>query len=269
MIPSHLQNRSIDQLRSTQETIRCFLVEPVGEGYESVITTEEGQCVGGFNYHRSEKIIHRFGLLPDFNYDDAWVATGDKRKDLALPYCSRCGNHNFSEEAIRKSSGSKGRVWHRKDTWERADNLNDFGPGAMWYITWYSRTEISCLNCNVRFDKDTRDDFTWLMGETYTHKCGAATISQSLGYWHPHFDNVTFPDPPLCVRTPGGDWVIDSRASNCPLKEDNTHKCWPRQGTAPSITVDKAFGNTCGAGGGSIISGNYHGFLRDGFLVKC
>ena len=223
MIPSHLQNRSLEQLRKTQETIRCFLVEQIGEGYESVIVTEEGQCIGDFNYHRSEKIIRRFSLGENGKYPEDWV-----KEKTGLPYCNRCGNHEFSSEAMKKVSGSKGRVWHRSDTGERVDNLNDFGPGAMWYCTWYCR-----------------DDgiFHWGMGFQ--------------------------PEPPLSVRTPGGDWLIDGRASNCTLPDDTIHRCWPRTGEAPHITVSKSLGNTCSAGGGSIISGDYHGFLRDGYLIKC
>lgn len=226
MIPSHLQNRSIDQLRSTQETIRCFLVQPTGEGYESVIVTEDGQCVGGFDYHRSEKVISRFHLGENDEYPN-WKSR-DNKAELALSYCSRCGNHNFSSEAMKKASGSMGRVWERVDTGERADNLNAFGPGAMWFLTWYKGD--NGLYCYTGTDQ-----------------------------------------PPLCVRTPGGDWVIDSRCSNCTLPDDDVHKCWPRRGEAPNITVDKSFGPTCSAGGGSIITGNgaYHGFLRDGYLVKC
>lgn len=70
----------------------------------------------------------------------------------------------------------------------------------------------------------------------------------------------------LHVRTPGGDWCIDSRASNCGLPEDNEHRCWVRHGEPPIVTVDKS-GNTCNAGAGSIQCGSYHGFLRDGWLV--
>jgi hypothetical protein len=223
MIPSHLQNRSIDQLRHTQETIRCFLVEQTGEGYESVIVIEDGDCIGGFKCHRSEKIIRRFATGPDGEYPTDW--TKDK---VGLNYCNRCGNHEFSPEAMKRASGSKGRVWERVDTGERADNLNDFGPGAMWYLTWYKNDETGV-------------------------------------YCYGGPDN----QPGLCVRTPGGDWVIDGRASNCALPDDNVHRCWPRRGEAPNITVDKSFGNTCNAGGGSIVSGNYHGFLRNGYLVKC
>jgi hypothetical protein len=70
----------------------------------------------------------------------------------------------------------------------------------------------------------------------------------------------------LCVVTPGGTWDIDSRASNCTLKEDRTHRCWIRHGDVPEITVDKN-GVTCQAGAGSILAGDYHGFLQNGFLT--
>jgi hypothetical protein len=72
----------------------------------------------------------------------------------------------------------------------------------------------------------------------------------------------------LVVRTPGGDWMIDSRASNCGLPNDTEHRCWIRHGEAPNITVDKQ-GKTCSAGAGSIVCGKYHGFLRNGFLEEC
>jgi hypothetical protein len=68
----------------------------------------------------------------------------------------------------------------------------------------------------------------------------------------------------LVVKCPGGhDWVIDSRASNCTMPDDSEHRCWIRHGEPPRITVDKN-GPTCQAGGGSIQTENYHGFLRDG-----
>ena len=68
----------------------------------------------------------------------------------------------------------------------------------------------------------------------------------------------------LMVKCPGGgEWAIDGRASNCTMPGDNEHRCWVRHGEPPAITVDKS-GLTCQAGGGSIISGAYHGFLRGG-----
>ncbi len=70
----------------------------------------------------------------------------------------------------------------------------------------------------------------------------------------------------LVVKTPGGDWMPDQRASNCTMPEDNEHRCWVRHGTPPDITVDKN-GKTCGAGAGSIQCGAYHGFLQAGSLT--
>lgn len=72
----------------------------------------------------------------------------------------------------------------------------------------------------------------------------------------------------IIVRLPNGhDWMIDSRASNCTLPNDNDHRCWIRHGEPPKLTVDKN-GKTCNAGAGSIRGGNWHGFLRNGELVQ-
>ena len=125
-----------------------------------------------------------------------------------------------------ESTGS-GRHWIRADTGEVKRRISDFGPGAMWYAYWY--------------DKDGQQR-----------------------YYGWDWDNQF--EPPLMVATPGGDWCIDSRAPNCNMPEERTHRCWIRHGQPPDITVDKN-GFTCGAGAGSIQSGSYHGFLRDGYLT--
>lgn len=68
----------------------------------------------------------------------------------------------------------------------------------------------------------------------------------------------------IIVRCPDGDdWTIDGRASNCTNPSDRVHKCWVRHGQPPMLTVDKN-GITCNAGGGSIMTSKYHGFLRNG-----
>jgi hypothetical protein len=86
----------------------------------------------------------------------------------------------------------------------------------------------------------------------------------------------------LHVRTPGGVWCIDSQASNCTRDQNvpvegepgvtrftRTHYCWPRKGDPRTEPVDvaKEHGPTCSAGAGSIICGDYHGFLRNGELT--
>jgi hypothetical protein len=71
----------------------------------------------------------------------------------------------------------------------------------------------------------------------------------------------------LMVVCPDGHmWNIDSRCSNCGSPEDKLHHCWVRHGDVPNITVDKN-GVTCSAGGGSIQTPDWHGFLRNGQLV--
>lgn len=73
-----------------------------------------------------------------------------------------------------------------------------------------------------------------------------------------------------CVCIGGHHWYIDSRASNCTMKEDRQHRCWVRHGTVgEKLTVDKD-GLTCGAGAGSFFMGpnhEWHGFLRNGKLT--
>lgn len=74
-------------------------------------------------------------------------------------------------------------------------------------------------------------------------------------------------DEHLFVITPGGEWNIDARASNCTLPNDRRHRCWVRHGIPPEIHVDKN-GSTCSAGAGSIQQTSYHGFLQNGFLTS-
>lgn len=70
----------------------------------------------------------------------------------------------------------------------------------------------------------------------------------------------------VAVCPDGHAWTIDSRASNCTLPNDNEHACWVREGVPPRVTAGKE-GKTCSAGAGSIATGNYHGFLRDGVFT--
>lgn len=87
-------------------------------------------------------------------------------------------------------------------------------------------------------------------------------------WWHDYFCTPQNNDHALVVKTPGGEWIVDSQSSNCTMPDDRKqehHHCWIRHGAVPDITVDKQ-GATCGAGAGSIQCGNYHGFLRNGYL---
>lgn len=70
-------------------------------------------------------------------------------------------------------------------------------------------------------------------------------------------------------KTPGGDWWIDNRASNCTMPDDRVHRCWVRHGRPEDGTlhVDKN-GHTCAAGAGSIALPKWHGFLHNGVLSE-
>lgn len=132
-------------------------------------------------------------------------------------------------------------IYRRTETGEDT-SIRDAGPGAMWDAWW--------------------------MGDLWRGPDGRC----------------------LVVKLPNGhDWTIDGIASNCdapcldcgapmsahlaqsptiPCRRLNPtpHKCWVRHGEPPRITVDKN-GVTCHAGAGSILSGDYHGFLRDGVFT--
>lgn len=163
------------------------------------------------------------------------------------------------------------------------------------------RWPVTCQHCDYTFQpEDRRQDFrqpvyrrvdTGEEMELHAAPAGAMWFTE----WMQQYPQRCGPDGRyLTVRTPGGDWVVDGRASNCdspcvscgvpyllhfsggqhghdanacPNYEDaRPHKCWVRHGDAPSITVDKN-GVTCGAGAGSILAGSYHGFLRGGRLT--
>ena len=143
--------------------------------------------------------------------------------------CEWCG---VASPCMSPSVIGTGGLWRRADTGEVKRRIHDFGVGAMYEATWFSLGD-------PRPGEVVRFGYDW--------------------------DNAY--DAPLHVITPGGEWNIDSRASNCTLKNDRLHRCWIRHGTPPNITVDKAGGRTCAAGAGSIQAGSYHGFLRNGSLT--
>lgn len=136
-----------------------------------------------------------------------------------------------------------------------------------------SRWPEKCDQCDYRFiDSDNWQLFTNRIyqrvdtGELYPIReapVGAMWNADWCSDWWKGSDGRS-----IVVKTPGGDWMIDSHASNCTMPDDEIHKCWVRHGEPPDITVDKD-GVTCGAGGGSILCGNYHGFLRGGYLEDC
>lgn len=154
--------------------------------------------------------------------------TDDRYGSEFMGVCRYCGERR----AVYANGATAGSLWLRPDTGEMLRRVADFPIGAMWLADWYKSEE--------RKSADGRQIFGW--------------------DWDNQFE------PQLCVKTPGGDWNIDGRASNCTMPDDRLHRCWIRTGTPPNITVGKG-GHTCAAGAGSIQCGSYHGFLRNGELT--
>jgi hypothetical protein len=75
-------------------------------------------------------------------------------------------------------------------------------------------------------------------------------------------------DPATGIWSPHR-WDVDSRCNNCGSPNDRVHRCWVRHGEVPRITVGKGPGPSCNAGAGSIMVGEWHGFLQDGILRPC
>ena len=189
-----------------------------------------------------EVIVCEDGSCPNFSchradavIGKATVPLGEKYPPVPqftldqVPTHCACG-FEFSLAKRRYAGTGTGRMWRRVDTGETQRRISDFPIGAMWRADWYTGGKIV----------DGKQLYGW--------------------DWDNQFEG------PLVVKTPGGEWVIDSRASNCTRPDDRTHRCWRRHGEPPSLHVDKA-GDTCSAGAGSIICGNYHGFLHHGYLT--
>lgn len=134
----------------------------------------------------------------------------------------------------------------------------------------------TCEYCGYEF---TADDQWQMFGDTIMRANDGREWPMRMlptgAMWYPSW----MQDPERSIHSPGPDgkvlqvicpdgtpWVIDSRANNCDRKDDDEHKCWVRHGVPPNVSVGKD-GNTCGAGAGSILTHNYHGYLRNGSFV--
>lgn len=131
------------------------------------------------------------------------------------------------------------------------------------------RWPTKCAGCDYVFQDS--DEWQVFHETIYIRSDTGAEILRSENVpgmmWDAHWMSRKGPDGRcLHVVLPNGkEWGIDQRANNCTMPDDHEHRCWIRSGEIPQITVGKA-GKTCGAGGGSILAGDYHGFLRNGIF---
>jgi hypothetical protein len=141
------------------------------------------------------------------------------------------------------------------------------------------RWPTKCAACDYVFTDE--EEAQSMAHRLYRKPCGTLVGTRDLDrssdagamWFVPWYDQIFKPQLEHClvVLTPGGEWVVDSQATNCTIADDRGqegHHCWSIEGTLPKITVGKR-GPTCGAGAGSILCGTYHGFLRNGRLEAC
>jgi hypothetical protein len=126
-------------------------------------------------------------------------------------------------------------------------------------------SEFVCQQCNEKFiPKCIAPKYNTTTGELEAGSMYWNTSLPENFHWDDH------KGPHLMVVLPNGHhWCVDSRASNCDMPDDRKHRCWVRHGNPETgdVHVDKR-GVTCKAGAGSIKSGNYHGFLHNGYLHR-
>ena len=217
----------------------CFLLAPVPQidvklrRYTHWNSPGNWTCAGGWHEARTPLAIVDRPLrnypAEEENWND-W----DKMIDALRPpkedprWPRHCSHCDYEFNDADEWQVFTDRLMARSDQAGALTTIRDAPIGAMWFAWWYKSSK--------------RDN----------------------GLYGFDWDNQAGPD--LIVKTPGGQWNIDSRASNCTLPKDRLHRCWVRHGFAPKIHVDKN-GRTCGAGAGSIVCGKYHGFLRNGSLT--
>jgi hypothetical protein len=221
-------------------SIKAFFLEPTGEQRVYLRTYQDcmrsGQPCPGRSYHDARVLV---GTRPEQKLGDGCIAALSKEDYPPEHWPVTCGcGYRFSDQAVRQVFTES--LYRRSDSGEVC-TLREAPEGAIWDAWWCCTPD--------RMGADGR--------------C-------------------------LVAKVPGGhEWMIDGRASNCdspcrhcvrpyhqhspkpddcPGYEDaRPHKCWVREGTPPLLTVGKN-GITCGAGAGSILTPNWHGFLRNGIF---
>lgn len=215
-------------------TVSCFMVEPVEEqeGWLRRYTSRDEPCPVEGRYGHSA--LTHIGRIP-LAYDDDTFSVGrviaqtdpeDFAGDERWPTRCACG-YEFDKDDTWQVLG--------RQLWENADG---------------ERRILDAVH------GDPAGLQAWGPGAMYD------------AWWLPEDGSWRGPDGlSLTVICPDGHpWHIDGRASNC-TRPGEDHDCWCRHGVPPLITVDKnpePGRSTCEAGGGSIATRGYHGFLRGG-----
>lgn len=189
-------------------------------------------CVGPYKYHNADSWIGDFKSTLNRDYEGDSTGMID-HKDPRWP--TRCGRCDYQFVSTDHWQYNRTRLYSYK------------GP--------YGHLVVTIRNCppGSLYDAKWLDGYDWAIGP----------------------DGIAL----HAVCPNGRHWHVDGQASNCTLPQQvpvpgkpgwttfvRNHYCWVRHGDPkhPStLHVDKA-GVTCAAGAGSIVAGDYHGFLHYG-----
>jgi hypothetical protein len=234
------------------EKVAVFLLEPTdrekrwlrryGDGCTAQ-APNRGYCNGMYELGDEDIRYTAEGFIDGDSNRDRRPPKTDPRWPVACEHCRKPFAEGGSWQLFTKQ------IYVRPDTGQLY-TLDKAPPGAVWDAWWvhHRNRRIGRGDTGAGGDRRARLPVTPGVGTTIgpDGRC-------------------------LVVRLPDGhDWMIDGRASNCTLKEDNTHHCWVRTGKPEDGTLHVSKdGNTCAAGAGSIVTDKWHGFLHHGHLVSC
>lgn len=215
--------------------LKCFFAEPTNDAdrflrrYHSSGEAAGDDCPGLMGYHNAETLIGRFPVMLG---EPAESGTSTRRYELT-PEASE-----YRNDARWPTHCECGYAFTIADSFQvvtRRIYISKQRPGEEFTLK-YPRVPGMIWDA-------------WWMPEEWRGPDGRSLIA---------------------VTPDGWEWNIDGPCSNCTRKGE-PHKCWCRHGEPPELTVDKTPNpkeTTCSAGGGSIQTPKWHGFLRDGFFVE-
>jgi hypothetical protein len=225
----------------------CFLIEPTGRArlfLRRFRMGDDKKCPGSYGYHNARQAVgeaaqkltaegHIAEILPEVYADDPrWPV-----KCAACDYEFSVTDDDdhwqvFQDQVYRRTdTGAEGAF---QDDWQKT-------PGAMWNAGWMHHKHP--------------EDGKYLI-----------VVLPDLHQWAMDGRCSNCDSP--CVRC-GQPYHAHGAKSACRQYSDaRPHQCWIRHGVPPQLTVGKD-GPTCSAGAGSIMTPNWHGFLRNGILEQC
>lgn len=237
-------------------TTRCYLIEFTGQTRYSLRRYRSGQgaCVGGvMSYHNAES-------APIADGQDE--PSKPPRVDPRWPTRCACG-YEFEPSDPWQVFGE--RLVRRADTGE-VITLRSAPPGAIYNADWSTRVpewtgpDGRALHVRLPNGHDWAIDSRASNCDSPCANCGRPYYAHTeTSWWCSQAEQER-------ARSAAWEEITKPDSTYKRYVDARPHKCWVRHGEPPDLHVDKA-GVTCNAGAGSILSGDYHGFLHNGFLT--